>query len=279
VSQGNRIARRFADLRAARRSGLVVFLTAGDPTPEVSLELLLRMSDAGADVIELGVPFSDPMADGPAIQAASLRALRQGQTLARTLDQVARFRQVDGTTPIILFGYYNPILSYGVERFTADARDAGVDGLIVVDLPPEEMAELREPATAAGLDMVLLVAPTTDDARLDAIVQQAQGFLYSVAITGITGTRSATAEEIGRQVERIRARTALPVAVGFGIKTPAQAATVACAADAAVVGSALVSTIASHVSEDGKPSPSLVPDAVSFVRQLAEAVAAATVRD
>ncbi len=279
MSQGNRIARRFAELRAARRSGLVVFLTAGDPTPEVSLELLLRMPDAGADVIELGVPFSDPMADGPAIQAASLRALRQGQTLARTLDQVARFREVDPTTPLILFGYYNPILAYGVQRFTVDAREAGVDGLIVVDLPPEEMAELRDPATAAGLDMVLLVAPTTDDARLDAIAGQAQGFLYSVAITGITGTRSATAEEIERQVRRIRARTPLPVAVGFGIKTPAQAATVAGAADAAVVGSALVSTIAAHVGEDGRPNPSLVADAVAFVRRLAEAVAAAPVRD
>ncbi len=268
-----RIARRFAALRAGGRGGLIPFITAGDPDRERSLALLKGLARAGADLIEVGVPFSDPMADGPAIQAASKRALAGGQTLDGTLAMVASLREADDDTPVVLMGYYNPIYSYGPQRFARDAAAAGVDGLIVVDLPPEEDAELAGPAAASGLDMVRLIAPTTGDARLATIVANAGGFIYVVSITGVTGTASATADDIAAAVGRVRRHTALPVAVGFGVRTPGQAATIAGVADAAVVGSALVDRLAGHA--DGDP----VGSALEFVGSLAAAVRSSSRRE
>jgi tryptophan synthase alpha chain len=267
-----RIGRRFAALKAAGRAGLVTFITSGDPDPETSLALLQGLPKAGADIIELGMPFTDPMADGPAIQAAGLRALKGGETLARTLASVRRFRAGDADTPLVLMGYYNPVYQYGVERFAADAKAAGVDGLIIVDLPPEEAPELADPARAAGLDLIRLTAPTSDDARLPVILQGSSGFIYHVSVTGITGTRSAAVGDINQAVTRIRRHTKLPVAVGFGIKTPEQAADVARLADAAVVGSALVATIAAELDDHGQAKPSLLPAALRLVETLAAGV-------
>ncbi len=240
----DRIARRFKALGDEGRAGLITFVTAGDPDPEASLALVRGLPDAGADIIELGMPFTDPMADGPAIQASSLRALKAGASLVRTLDLVRAFRQGDGDTPIVLMGYYNPIYIYGPERFIKDALAAGVDGVIVVDLPPEEDEELCIPALGAGLHFIRLATPTTDEARLGKVLTNSSGFIYYVSITGITGTKSFSAATVGEAVERLRRGTDLPIAVGFGIKTPGQAAEVARIADAAVVGSALVSRIA-----------------------------------
>ncbi|HLZ68078.1 MAG TPA: tryptophan synthase subunit alpha, partial [Aliidongia sp.] len=234
----SRIDRRFQALKAEKRAGLVTFITAGDPDLATSEALLARLPAAGADIIELGMPFSDPMADGPAIQAAGLRALQAGTKLAAILAAVARFRQSDADTPIVLMGYYNPLFRYGVDRFVTDAAAAGVDGLIIVDLPPEESDELTPQARAAGLDFIRLTAPTTDDARLPRVLASASGFVYHVAIAGITGTRSADPADVGQAVARLRRHTDLPVAVGFGIKTPEQAAAIARIADAAVVCSA-----------------------------------------
>ncbi len=273
-----RIERRFEALRQAGRSGLVTFMTAGDPNLDASLRILRGLPAAGADLIELGVPFSDPMADGPAIQMASQRALGAGQTLGGTLAMVAEFRRGDADTPIILMGYYNPIYVYGVEQFVADASGSGVDGLIVVDLPPEEADELRIPARAAGIDLIYLTAPTTDDARLPVVLEHASGFVYYVSITGITGTASASRADVATAVERIRRHTDLPVAVGFGIRTPEQAAAMASVADAAVVGSALVDRVAAHVTETGAAGPGLVDDVLSFVSELAEGVREAAVK-
>lgn len=273
-----RIARRFASLRQQGRSGLVTFITAGDPDLGTSMDILRRLPGAGADLIELGMPFSDPMADGPAIQASSQRALRAGQTLRRTLGMVAAFRQADGETPIVLMGYYNPIYSYGATAFAADAKRAGVDGLIVVDLPPEEADELYLPATAVGLDLIFLAAPTTDEVRLPRVLASARGFLYYVSITGVTGTRAAAAEEVEAAVALIRQHTTLPIAVGFGIRTPEQAATVAATADAAVVGSALVGEIARSLGSDGGPHPKLVDRVAELVSALARGVRSAPVR-
>lgn len=267
-----RIARRFAACQAAGRAGLVTFITAGDPDPQTSFALLAGLPGAGADLIELGMPFTDPMADGPAIQAAGLRALKAGATLRRTLDLVRRFRAGDAETPVILMGYYNPIHRYGVAAFLADARAAGVDGLIVVDLPPEEDEELRLPAVEAGISLIRLAAPTTDDARLQVVLTHSSGFVYYVSITGITGTASAAEEAIAAAVARLRRRTTLPIAVGFGIRTPAQAAAVARVADAVVVGSAIVSRIAANLDESGAPRPGLVADVLGLVRELAEGV-------
>ncbi|MHA1567960.1 MAG: tryptophan synthase subunit alpha [Alphaproteobacteria bacterium] len=264
-----RIARRFAALRAANRAGLVTFVTAGDPDAARSAAVLEGLPGAGADVIELGVPFTDPMADGPVIQAASLRALAGGQTLAKTLDMVARFRRGDTETPIVLMGYFNPIYRFGVETFASQAVEAGVDGLIVVDLPPEEDDELRLPARAVGLDFIRMATPTTDAVRLPAVVDDASGFLYYVSIAGITGTAAASSETVGAAVAALRARTDIPVAVGFGIRTPEQAADVARVADAAVVGSALVDAIARESeADDGDP----VADVLALVRKLADGV-------
>ncbi|MEE9139522.1 MAG: tryptophan synthase subunit alpha [Alphaproteobacteria bacterium] len=267
-----RIRGRFEALRRQGRAGFVTFITAGDPDPEASLELMTRLPAAGADLIELGMPFSDPMADGPAIQWSSTRALKSGMTLAKTVDQVRAFREGDNETPVILMGYYNPIYIYGVESFIRDALEAGVDGLIVVDLPPEEDEELCLPAIAAGLNFIRLATPTTDDERLPTVLSHTSGFLYYVSITGITGTRSASIEAVTEAVERLRRHTELPIAVGFGIKSPEQAAAVARVADAAVVGSALVQRIAEGLDDKGAPRPGLVDEVVAFARTLAEGV-------
>ncbi|MFQ6016918.1 MAG: tryptophan synthase subunit alpha [Kiloniellaceae bacterium] len=268
----SRVERRFAALQAEGRGGLVTFVTAGDPDLETAFEILAGLPAAGADVIELGMPFSDPMADGPAIQAASQRALKSGTTLKSTLEMVDRFRAQDADTPVILMGYYNPIYIYGVERFLEDALRAGVDGLIVVDLPPEEDEELCRPTIRAGLHWIRLATPTTDDARLPAVLAGTSGFVYYVSIMGITGTRSAAAAAVRRPVERLRRHTDLPIAVGFGIKTAEQAAAVAAIADAAVVGSAVIDRLRAGLDRQGRARPGLVGEVLAFVRQLSGGV-------
>jgi len=268
----DRIAARFAALKARGEKALVTFVTAGDPDLATSEAILAGLPDAGADIIELGMPFSDPMADGPSIQAAGLRALKAGQTLRRTLDMVRRFRERDADTPIILMGYYNPIYVYGNDRFLKDARAAGVDGLIIVDLPPEEDDELCVPAIAAGIHFIRLATPTTDERRLPALIRNSGGFLYYVSITGITGTGSARSADVAAAVERLRAATDLPIAVGFGIKSPADAGAIAQVADAAVVGSAIVNRVAAHLDENGRPLETLVPSVLQFVRDLKDGV-------
>ena len=268
----SRIERRFAQLRQEGRAGLVAYLTAGDPDPDTSLALFEGLAGAGADLVEIGMPFSDPMADGPSIQAAGQRALKAGMTLRKTLAMVERLRTRDADTPLVLMGYYNPIYQYGAEAFARDAAAAGVDGAIIVDLPPEEDAELAGPARAAGLDIVRLATPTSDEARLPAIVGNLDGFLYYVAITGITGTRSATAASVQAAVARLRRFTELPVAVGFGIKNPEQAAEVAKAADAAAIGTILVDRIARNLDADGNAKPGLVDAVLADIRALAAGV-------
>ncbi len=245
-----RIARRFAALKAQGRAGLVTFTTAGDPSLAAAEQILTGLPEAGADLIEIGMPFSDPMADGPAIQASSLRALKGGVTLRKTLDLVARFRARDNDTPVILMGYYNPIHIYGVDAFLKDAAAAGADGLIVVDLPPEEAGELCIPAVQAGVNFIHLAAPTTTDERLPRVLEHASGFVYFVSITGVTGTRSADIGDVEGHVRRIKARTDLPVAVGFGVKTAEQVREIAGVADAAVVGSALADVVAEDPMAD-----------------------------
>ena len=270
----SRIETRFGTLCAAGRGGLVTFVTAGDPTPELSADILAGLPAAGADLIELGMPFTDPMADGPEIERAGGRALAAGQTMDRTLAMVSRFRDADRETPIVLMGYYNPIHARGPARFAEEARDAGVDGLIVVDLPPEEEAELAEPARAAGIDIIRLFAPTSTEPRMDELVHGASGFIYYVSVRGITGTRSAQIAEVEEQVARIRSRSGLPIAVGFGIRTPEQAAEIARAADAAVVGTAIVEKIR-QAAEDGGLSGAadrVLAPALGFVSELAGAV-------
>ncbi|MDH3689636.1 MAG: tryptophan synthase subunit alpha [Gammaproteobacteria bacterium] len=267
----DRVTRCFDNLKDCGRGGLVTFITAGDPDLETSLTILRGLPAAGADLIELGMPFSDPMADGPAIQAASLRALRAGMTLKKTLSMVGRFRQGDDDTPLILMGYYNPIYSYGPVEFVSDARAAGVDGLIVVDLPPEEDAELRLPAREAGLHWIRLATPTTDETRLRTVLSGASGFLYYVSVLGVTGTRSPRLEQTGGAVARLRRHTNLPIAVGFGIRTPEQVAEVTASADAAVVGSALVDQI--NQQSDGQNDPGsaqLLDKLQKFVHALAQ---------
>ncbi|MCH8038059.1 MAG: tryptophan synthase subunit alpha [Proteobacteria bacterium] len=268
----SRVERRFAALRSEGRGGLIVFVACGDPDPETFFEILSGLPGAGVDVIEMGMPFSDPMADGPAIQAASLRALKAGMTLSGTLDMAARFRAKDDETPIILMGYYNPIYSYGPRKFLEDARAAGVDGLIVVDLPPEEDEELCQPAIDAGLHWIRLATPTTDDERLPTVLSKTSGFVYYVAIMGITGTRSASAAAVREAVTRLKRHTDLPIAVGFGIKTPEQAAEITSVADAAVVGSAVIERLKAGLDEAGRAKPGLVGDVLGFVRALAEGV-------
>jgi tryptophan synthase alpha chain len=277
AAESCRIARRFAALRAAGRGGLVAFVTAGDPDADTSRALLAGLPAAGADLIELGMPFTDPMADGPAIQASSLRALKAGASLRRTLALVRGFRAGDADTPIVLMGYYNPIYRYGVDAFLADAKAAGVDGLIVVDLPPEEDDELCLPALAAGVNFIRLATPTTDDRRLPTVLRNSSGFVYYVSIAGITGTRSAADADIRLAVARLKRHTDLPIAVGFGIRTPQQAAAVAAIADAAVVGSALVARVAARLDDAGRPRPGLVEDVLGLVRQLADGVRGARV--
>jgi tryptophan synthase alpha chain len=238
-----RIDARFAKLKAEGRKAFVAYVMAGDPDPATSLEIVRALPAAGVDIIELGLPFTDPMADGPAIQLAGQRALAGGQTLDRTLQMVRDFRAADSETPIVLMGYYNPIHSRGVPRFLEQAKDAGIDGLIVVDLPPEEDDELCLPAQAAGLNFIRLATPTTDAARLPKVLTNTSGFVYYVSITGITGAANAVATDVGPEVARIKAATDLPVVVGFGIKTPEAARTIASVADGAVVGSAIVERI------------------------------------
>ncbi|HXH03492.1 MAG TPA: tryptophan synthase subunit alpha [Candidatus Competibacteraceae bacterium] len=267
MSTASRIERRFNELKAANRPALVTFVTAGDPDYEHALAILQGLPAAGADLIELGMPFSDPMADGPAIQAANLRALRNGQTLVKTLQMVRAFRAQDSDTPLVLMGYYNPIYRYGVERFLADAKAAGVDGLIVVDLPPEEDRELCLPALRAGLHFIRLATPTTDEQRLPKVLQNTSGFLYYVSIAGITGAAAPTPEKVEQALARIRRHTDLPIAVGFGIRRAEQAAVIGRFADAVVVGSGLVERIAQAAS----PAQA-VQEVHALVRELAGGV-------
>jgi tryptophan synthase alpha chain len=270
-----RIDRRFAALRKAARPALVTFVTAGDPDYATSLAILRALPAAGADIVELGMPFSDPMADGPAIQAAGLRALRGGQTMLRTLDMVRAFRAGDRETPLVLMGYYNPIYIYGPERFLADARDAGIDGLIVVDLPPEEDDELCIPALRAGLNFIRLATPTTDEKRLPAVLANTSGFVYYVSITGITGAAAPDSLRVASAIDRIKKHTDLPVAVGFGVKTPEQAAAIGRNADGVVVGSALVSAIAASLDGENQATPRTVEAVTELVAALAQGVRAA----
>lgn len=267
-----RIDKTFAALKREGRAGLVTFITAGDPDYETSLTLLKGLPGAGADVIELGMPFSDPMADGPAIQASSQRALKAGQTMKKTLSMIREFRKQDGTTPIVLMGYYNPIYVYPVDRFVADASEAGVDGLIVVDVPPEEDEELRPAATAAGLNVIRLATPTTDAKRLPAVLANTSGFVYYVSIAGITGTAAPDIASVGAHVGRIKAHTDLPIAVGFGVKTEQQVRDLASVAEGVVVGSALVSAIADSLDKDGKATGETQPKLLGLVERLSAAL-------
>ena len=266
----SRLAKSFADLKAADRKGFVAYISAGDPDLETSFAILSGLPGAGADVIELGVPFTDPAADGPSVQAAGLRALKAGSSMRKVLDMVRRFREDDNETPIVLMGYFNPIYIYGCEAFSKDAAAAGVDGLITVDLPTEEDAELRTPAEAAGLDIIRLTAPTTLDDRLPKVVGTASGFIYHVSITGITGTKSPTVESLTPVIARLRRHTDLPIAIGFGVNTPEQARDIGSVGDAVVVGSAIVNAVLAKLDADGNPMPGLVDHVLARVRELAD---------
>lgn len=273
----SRIAARFAQLRAEGRGALMPFLEAYDPDPATSMALLRGLPGAGADLIEVGVPFTDPMADGPTVQRAGQRALKAGGTLAGALAMVRDFRREDDETPIVLMGYLNPILAYDTERFCRDAAASGVDGLIVVDLPPEEAEELADPARQQGLDLIRLIAPTTDETRLPKVLHGTSGFIYYVAIAGVTGTRSATRDALAEAIPRVRRFTELPIAIGFGVRTPQQAAEAVQVADGAVVASALIDTLAASLDEKGRARPDTVRKVLDQVRDLAEAVRGARV--
>jgi tryptophan synthase alpha chain len=270
-----RIDTKFAELAAAGRAGLVTFVMGGDPDPVTSVAILKALPQAGADVIEIGMPFTDPMADGPAVQAAGLRALHAGQDMAKTLALVRDFRTGDVATPIVLMGYYNPIYIYGVARFLADAKAAGVDGLIVVDLPPEEDAELCLPALRAGLNFIRLATPTTDDRRLPTVLANTSGFVYYVSITGITGAAAPDADRVAEAVKRIKRHTLLPVAVGFGVRDAASATAIARGAEAVVVGSALVEKVRVSLDAAGKATPATVAAVIGLVAELAGGVRSA----
>ncbi len=267
-----RIDARFAELKNQGRSAFITFLMAGDPDPATSLEIIKALPQAGADIIEIGMPFTDPMADGPAIQAAGLRALKGGMTLRKTLDTVRAFRKGDDATPLVLMGYYNPIYIYGVDQFLTDAKSAGVDGLIIVDLPPEEDTELCLPAMEAGLNFIRLATPTTDDRRLPAVLANTCGFVYYVSITGITGSASADAAAVGEAVGRIKRHTRLPVCVGFGIRTPEAARGIAQNADGAVVGTALVEALHASLDAEGRATTKTVSAVADLVALLAQGV-------
>jgi len=271
-----RIDFRFAELTRQKRAALVTFVIAGDPDLETSLALLKALPAAGADVIELGMPFTDPMADGPAIQAAGLRALKAGATLAKTLALAADFRAADPATPLVLMGYYNPVYVYGVEKFLREAKAAGVDGLIIVDLPPEEDSELCLPACAAGLNFIRLATPTTDEARLPAVLAHTSGFVYYVSITGTTGAAAPDFGKVAAAVVRIKRRTPLPVAVGFGVKNAASAAAIAAHADGVVVGSALVDALRASLDKNGKVTRKSVEAVTALVTEIAKGVKPAT---
>jgi tryptophan synthase alpha chain len=270
-----RIDARFAQLKKERRSAFVTFLMAGDPDPATSLEIIKALPKAGADLIEIGMPFTDPMADGPSIQAAGLRALKAGMTLKKTLALVREFRTQDDATPLVLMGYYNPIYIYGVDKFLSDAKSAGVDGLIVVDLPPEEDSELCLPALKAGLNFIRLATPTTDDKRLPAVLANTSGFVYYVSVTGITGSAGADSGVVGDAVARIKRHTPLPVCVGFGIRTPEAARAIASHADGAVVGTALVDALHGSLDADGKATAKTVDAVVKLATELATGVRSA----
>jgi tryptophan synthase alpha chain len=267
-----RIDARFAELRRQGRSAFVTFLMAGAPDPATSLAIIKALPHAGADIIEIGMPFTDPMADGPSIQAAGLRALNAGMTLKKTLAMVRGFRAHDNATPLVLMGYYNPIYIYGVDRFLVDAKSAGVDGLIIVDLPPEEDTELCLPAMQAGLNFIRLATPTTDDRRLPAVLANTSGFVYYVSITGITGSASADSSVVGKAVARIKRHTDLPVCVGFGIRTPQAARAIAEHADGAVVGTALVDALHGSLDADGRATASTVGAVAELATALAQGV-------
>jgi tryptophan synthase alpha chain len=267
-----RIDTRFDELKRQGRAAFVTFLMAGDPDLKTSLDIIKALPEAGADIIEIGMPFTDPMADGPAIQASGLRALKAGTTLKKTLALVRNFRSGDDTTPVILMGYYNPIYIYGVDRFLADAKAAGVDGLILVDMPAEEDDELCIPALKAGLNFIRLATPTTDDKRLPAVLANTSGFVYYVSITGITGSAAADTEEVAAAVARIKRHTLLPVCVGFGIRTPDQAQAIAGCADGAVVGTALVDALRGSLDTEGRATTSTVAAVADLVASLAQGV-------
>jgi len=270
-----RIDKRFADLKKEGRSALVTFIVAGDPDYETSLAIVKALPKAGADVIELGMPFTDPMADGPAIQAAGLRALNGGQTMKKTLTLVRSFRADNETTPLVLMGYYNPIYIYGVDKFLADAKAAGIDGLIVVDLPPEEDHELCIPALKAGLNFIRLATPTTDDKRLPAVLKNTSGFVYYVSITGITGAASPDANKVTSAVARIKRHTDLPVAVGFGVRDAARARAIAEGAEGVVVGSALIDALKKTLDANNKATPQTVKAVTDLVSSISEGVRSA----
>ena len=270
-----RIEKRFAKLKAEGRAALVTFTMAGDPDTATSLAIIKSLPKAGADLLEIGMPFTDPMADGPAIQAAGVRALAAGQTMIKTLAMVRDFRAGDDDTPIVLMGYYNPIYIYGVDKFLADAKTAGVDGLIVVDLPPEEDEELCIPALKAGLNFIRLATPTTDDRRLPAVLNNTSGFVYYVSITGITGSAAPDPGKVSAAVARIKKHTALPVAVGFGVKDAASARAIAGGADGVVVGSALVEAVRKSLDKDGRAQPHTVKAVAELVSELADGVRSA----
>ena len=267
-----RIDARFAELAKQGRSAFVTFLMAGDPDPKTSLDIIKALPKAGADIIEIGMPFTDPMADGPSIQAAGLRALKAGMTLKKTLEMVRGFRKDDDATPMVLMGYYNPIYIYGVDKFLADAKTAGVDGLIIVDLPPEEDTELCLPAMKAGLNFIRLATPTTDDKRLPAVLANTSGFVYYVSITGITGSASADSKVVGEAVARIKRHTKLPVCVGFGIRTPEAARAIAENANGAVVGTALVDALRGSLDAEGRATAKTVDAVADLVAALAQGV-------
>ena len=271
----NRLERRFADLKAQNRSAFVAYVMAGDPDPETALDILQGLPGAGADVIELGFPFSDPMAEGPPIQRASLRALKAGMTLNGTLDLVRRFRKGDAETPVVLMGYLNPLLTHGLDAFARDAADAGIDGLIVVDCPPEEADPLADALDSVGISLIRLATPTTDDHRLKTVVKRTSGFVYYVSVAGVTGVKEADADLIAPAVARVRAASGLPVCVGFGIKTPARAAEVARVADGAVVGSVLVDQIAEALSTGQPPAAKVLETAGSLAKAVRSARLAA----
>ena len=262
----------FAELKKQRRSAFVTYVMAGDPDPATSLAVVKALPKAGADIIELGIPFTDPMADGPSIQASGLRALKAGMTLKKTLELVRGFRKDDNTTPLVLMGYYNPIYIYGVDKFLAEAKSAGVDGLIIVDLPPEEDAELCLPAIKAGLNFIRLATPTTDDKRLPAVLANTSGFVYYVAIAGITGAASADAKVVGEAVSRIKRHTSLPVCVGFGIRTPENARSIAERADGSVVGTALIDALSGSLDAEGRATGKTVSAVADLVAALAQGV-------